>query len=92
MKLNLIADGQVYKKVSRDYTKKDGTMGTSYSLIIDLGEQVETFNVSQELFDKVEPMQCYNFIFAYSFPMSQYQREPIYISDVAPAISDDDID
>lgn len=84
MKLNLTLRGQVYKKVSHEYTKKDGTQGVSYALIVDLGEQVETFNVSEELSDKVETMQSYDFIFAYSFPMSQYQREPIYISGVKP--------
>lgn len=90
MKLsNIPMFGMVYKKFESEYTKKDGSVGKRYSLAIDLEEQIETFNVSEEIYNSVERLTEYCFGLTYNFPTSEKWQEPLYISSVSPWVKEE---
>ena len=72
MKIACEVKGFVYKKLAKDYDM-NGKKGTTYTVMLDQGETIETLKISEEIYDCIEQGKSYAFNAMYNSE-SQYAQ------------------
>lgn len=72
MKIACEVKGFVYKKLAKDYNM-NGRQGTTYTVMLDQGETIETLKISEETYDRIEQGKSYTFNGMYNSE-SQYAQ------------------
>ena len=72
MKIACEVKGFVYKKLAKDYDM-NGKKGTTYTVMLDQGETIETLKVNEEIYNRIEQGKSYAFNAMYNSE-SQYAQ------------------
>lgn len=72
MKIECEVKGFVYKKLAKDYDM-NGKKGTTYTVMLDQGEIIETLKVNEEIYNRIEQGKSYTFNAMYNSE-SQYAQ------------------
>ena len=72
MKIACEVKGFVYKKLAKDYDM-NGKKGTTYTVMLDQGESIETIKINEEIYNRIEQGKSYAFTAFYNSE-SQYAQ------------------